>query len=194
MPDGVPASQVGALLFDHTGAELVANGFIEGNWAGADCSPGTNGSYATDSSGDLILTSSGSGNCAMVRSNATYNAGIYEARIYVSPAWDGFWMSGPSWPANGEIDGMEVLGGQPSTTYHSPSGSSGTVWPGPAAPGWYTVDIVRSAGTVTVYWNGAEVRQYSESTATDPENVFLDVTDGPGSMKVADVKIWSLAS
>lgn len=188
-PDGVPPSEVGAERWKYPGAQLSANGFSLGNVAGSDCSPGTNGSYSTDSAGDLILTSSGADNCAEVSSTATYNAGIYEAKIYVTAAWGAYWMSGPNWPANGEIDAMEILGGRASITYHGPDGASPTEYPAAAVPGWHTVDIVRQTGKVSVYWDGKLEETLNESTATAPENILFDVTDG-GTFKVAYAASW----
>lgn len=193
-PDGVPSSLVGSKRWQYTGAQLSANGFQLLNFAGADCSPGTNGSYSTDSSGDLILTSSGNDNCAEARSTATYKAGIYEAKIYVTSAWGAYWMSGANWPANGEIDAMEILSGSASITYHGPDGASSTEFPSAVVPGWHTVDIVRQSGSVSVYWDGTKERTLSEATATNPENILFDVTDGPGTFKVAYAASWDLAS
>jgi beta-glucanase (GH16 family) len=68
----------------------------------------------------------------LTRNKFTRTFGHIEARIQVPNGqglWPAFWMlGGPSWPTDGEIDIMEIVGRQPNTlfgTLHGPGYSGG---------------------------------------------------------------------
>ena len=85
------------------------------------------------SGGNLILNFASATSGAEVQtpeSGFGVPVGAYvEARVYFPGNgsqiynWDAWWLSGPYWPAAGEHDIAEVLNGQLTTNYHSPSGA-----------------------------------------------------------------------
>lgn len=194
---GVPASEVGSLVHNEWGSQLNWQLKGYGNLGGETCK--TFGSV-TASSTEEVLKSKGTGDCAEWNSPSQYTKGIFQAEIIQNGGWPAYWMSGPSWPKNGEVDAMEEC----TTTYHSPAGATSTEnWKG-CADGktnttWYWVTIVRaSASDVRVYISNSAgklltSRSYTsgtDKTGVDPENIIFDVTDG-GGLKVARLEMWS---
>lgn len=176
---GVPISNLGALQADLDGSQLL------NDWSSAasDLYPCPGGSSyrppSLDSGGDLDLTTSGQpGSCAYVQSNAQYDYGTYEARIYVPAGpngtvanWPAFYGSGDNWPDGGEIDAFEALGGTDFAGY-DPGLPAGHLT-GPAitsTPGWHTVDVIWQAGTLAIYTDGRPSDRWA--------NPYLDITSG----------------
>lgn len=195
---GVASAHVGGLVHNEWGSQLnwVKGGY--GSLGGETCKTG--GSVAPSGT-EEVLKSKGVGDCAEWHSITTdYTKGIFQAEVIQNGGWGAYWMSGPSWPKNGEVDAMESC----TTTYHSPAGSSGTdnikgCYDGKTNSTWYWVTIVRaSKSSVTVYVsNSAGKLLYSraytsgaDNTGVDPETVIFDVTDG-GGLKVARLEMWS---
>ena len=57
--------------------------------------------------------------------------GYFESRMFIPAAsagvianWPAFWMNGQNWPTDGEIDIMEGISGQNSTTFHNAANAS----------------------------------------------------------------------
>jgi len=206
MPDGVPASEVGALELNLTGAGLLGS-FISGANAGDDCSPGTNGSYSTDSHGDVSLTTSGAlANCAELYSPQRYTYGIFEARLDLPAGadgtianWPAFWLVGPDWPAGGEFDIMEGLDGTQAVHFHYSAGNPG--WPQPSIrPGWHTFTGVWGPGYISVWIDGNQVMSWASPDVTSvPMEVLFDMTTGtagyttgqPSTMTVSYLRVWA---
>jgi beta-glucanase (GH16 family) len=152
----------------------------------------TRGSNVSVSGGNLVLTLSSSSDGAEVDSSPADGAGANgfmlqtgdyaEARInfpgdgnglYNWPAW---WASGPSWPAAGEHDIAEVLGGDLTVNYHSPSGSHNQ---GAVSGGWansfhvYGVHVL--ADHADVYWDGQLVKSYKTDDNGQGKSLLINV-------------------
>jgi len=207
MPTGVPASQVGKLLVNDTGDNLAS-------WPRQQ--RGTGGTM-THSNGVLSLSTSGAnGNGYSIISPQTYTSGIFEARIYFPgdssgkiADWPAFWLSSAwsgavSWPDGGEMDLAEGISGDLEVTYHY--GVNGThKWTSPKAitstPGWHTITGVWKAGEWDTYYDGKLVSTITGVVVNDPMNVILTAYQGnwgdqpgvPSTLKVSDLRIWSLA-
>ena len=74
----------------------------------------------------------------------SFTYGAVEARIYLTGTsgkinnWPAFWADGTgAWPATGELDVMEGLGGSAAYHFHSPSGGPGSNVSGDFT-GWHT--------------------------------------------------------
>lgn len=172
----------------------------------------TSGANVAVSGGSLILTLSSAKTGALVSSNPNGGAGrgfefqygYAEARVNVPGNgstvynWPAWWTDGQSWPANGEIDVAEGLGGLTSN-YHSSSGAnnsndiSGT-WTG----GFHTYGVDREPGRNSIYWDGKFVRSYATNDGGAPQYLIFNVGAGSPSvtgtasqMKVDYVRVWA---
>lgn len=164
-----------------------------------------NGKVTASASGDLKLTTAGErGSCVALISPGAYSSGVIQADIDF-PAlpgkpgsianWTGFWLTGPAWPADGELDAVEVepIDGRSAVTWHSgttaapfATSTSGYV---PArlpvtsadlTPGWHTVDMVYAKGFFAVYYDGRQYTSYTSGSVTGrPLNIYLTMTDTP---------------
>ncbi|MFJ9948413.1 family 16 glycosylhydrolase [Kitasatospora sp. NPDC091207] len=141
----------------------------------------------------------------MLSSNgkAEFTYGAFEARIYL-PAdgsqvanWPAFWADGHNWPADGEMDIMEGLGGQACYHYHSPSGGPGGCATGNYT-GWHTYGAEWKPGAVTYYYDGKQVGQITTGISSSPQYLILNnaVWSGggpsatPADMQVDYVRVW----
>ncbi|MER8184837.1 family 16 glycosylhydrolase [Kitasatospora sp. NPDC094015] len=141
----------------------------------------------------------------MVQSNgkAQFTYGAFEARIYLPAAgsnvanWPAFWTDGQNWPADGENDIMEGLGGKACYHYHSPSGGPGSCAPG-TFTGWHTYGAEWAPGSVTYYYDGVKVGQITTGISNSPQYLILnnavESTSGntvaPADMQVDYVRVW----
>ncbi len=93
--------------------------------------------------------------------------------------WPAWWSSGPAWPAAGEHDIAEVLGGSLTVNYHSPSGShnQGSV-SGSWCGSYHVYGVYRMAKSAAVYWDGKLVKTYSTDDNGGGEALLLNVGDG----------------
>jgi hypothetical protein len=162
--------------------------------------------------GNLVLTLASSSSGASVETNPKGGAkvgyqfqyGVAEARIwfpgdsthcYNWPAW---WTDGQSWPANGENDIAEVLGGQMTVNYHSSSGShnQGAV-PGYWCGGYHTYTLNRQVGHANVYYDGTLVKSYSTDDGGALQYLIINVGSSSypaygaaSQVKVDYVRAW----
>jgi hypothetical protein len=209
VPAGVPASHVGKLLVNDTGADLASWPRL---WRG-------NSGTMTHSNGVLDLSTSGANdNGYSIISPNTYTSGIFEARIFFPGAsdgkiadWPAFWLSSASsdavsWPYGSETDLAEGLAGDLCVVYHySRQGMPGATTPFPvtSAPGWHVITGAWTTGRWTVYYDGKLVRTISGSYVVNhPMNMILSAYMGqyghlpgePSTVKVSYLRVWSLAS
>lgn len=160
----------------------------------------TRDSNVAVSGGNLILTLSSASEGAEVDS-APYDGagangylvpvgGYVEARINFPGDgsalynWPAFWASGPNWPASGEHDIAEVLGGKLTVNYHGNIdhnlGAPAGYWGG----GFHTYGLHRKAGSADVYWDGKLVKSYTTNDNGQGEAILINVGQGQGSRTV----------
>jgi Glycosyl hydrolases family 16 len=168
----------------------------------------TRGSNVAVTGGNLVLTLSSSSEGAEVDSSPADGAGANgfllqvgdyaEARInfpgdgrrlYNWPAW---WASGPGWPAAGEHDIAEVLGGENTVNYHSSSGAhnQGAV-PGYWGGAYHVYGVHRLTDHADVYWDGTLVKSYRTDDNGQGQALLVNVgTDGsPVTGAASQVKV-----
>jgi hypothetical protein len=190
-PLGV-GSYAGALLLDKTGSQL-ASWNQTSSYCPAKYGWSSDGTVGTDSAGDVTLVTSGkSGSCAALISPGAYSSGVIEADIDFpalpgSPGtianWTSFWLTyGPTWPASGELDAVEVepVDGQNAVTWQCGKTSSSLTAASTAdfdrvqlpvesanlTPGWHVVDVVYTKGFFAVYYDGHQYTSYTSSNIT----------------------------
>lgn len=163
------------------------------------------GTVTAGPGGAIRLTTKGKpGSCVALISPGAYSSGVIEADMYF-PAlpgkpgaianWTGFWLSGAAWPADGELDAVEVepVDGRNAVTWHSGTASAPftastsdyfpTRLPIRSAnltPGWHTVDIVYAKGFFAVYYDGKQYTSYTSSHIPGrPLNLYVTMSDTP---------------
>ena len=169
-----------------------------------------NSANVTESGGYLNLALNAYG--ALVDTNGHFSLtyGRVEWRACLPPSasgqiadWPALWLDGqPVWPAHGEIDVLEGLGGQAAFHYHSPAGG-----PGADVPGIYA-NITR-CGTFGVYWVPGTVQFFYDSKSAGqihqdiqgaPMFLVMDNTAGdggpppaikPAMMRIDWIRIWA---
>ena len=116
--------------------------------------------------------------------------------LYNWPAW---WTSGPNWPAAGEHDIAEVLGGKLTVNYHSPSGAHNQ---GAVTGNWgnafHVYGVYRKASSADVYWDGVLVKSYPTDDNGAGQSLLLNVGAGSpaaygtaSQVKVDYVRVWA---
>jgi hypothetical protein len=186
------AKYAGSLKLNDAGSQLKS-----WNKTASYCPQNTgsiaNGKVTASASGDLKLTTAGErGSCVALISPGAYSSGVIQADIDF-PAlpgkpgsianWTGFWLTGPAWPADGELDAVEVepIDGRSAVTWHS--GYVPARLPVTSAdltPGWHTVDMVYAKGFFAVYYDGRQYTSYTSGSVTGrPLNIYLTMTDTP---------------
>lgn len=137
-----------------------------------------------------------------------YRTGYVEARLHLpGPAnhpenWPAFWTNGQSWPADGEIDVMEVLGGEPRWHYHGTGIDRGSGFDliSPKA-GWHTFGVWRRPGRVDFYYDGRHVGTVT-GVADSPHYIVLNHALStsisppvvvPSTLRADWVRVWEPA-
>jgi beta-glucanase (GH16 family) len=109
------------------------------------------------------------------------------------------WADGQSpWPTNGEDDVLEGLGGEACFHFHSPSGGPGSCVAGNLS-GWHTFASDWQPGSVTYYYDGAQVGRITTGITSSPMYLILSntvssamggPTVAPSDMQVDYVRVW----
>ena len=142
----------------------------------------------------------------LVESNgkAQFTYGAFEARIYTPASgtqianWPAFWTDGQNWPADGEMDVMEGLGGSACYHFHSPAGGPGGCASGNYT-GWHTYGAEWKQGSVTYFYDGKQVGQITSGITSAPMYLILnhgissnhpETAVVPADMMVDYVRVW----
>jgi hypothetical protein len=154
-----------------------------------DSKPSLQGWGSDPSNGPVCLSS---GYCVEARINFPGSSGTSP---YNWPAW---WISGGSWPANGENDIWESYDGAASAlNYHGPSGANNGPHPsGNWCNSFHVYTCVRNRNSTSVWWDGVLMRTVSTNDAGGPESLIINVGSGNTSSATAVtlvdyVRVWS---
>ena len=143
----------------------------------------------------------------MVTTNGHFNFtyGYMEARVWLPGSagvadWPAFWLIGPSWPASGEIDVMEGLGGLVQAHLHASSSSMGPLTgTGTFTGGWHTFGANWQPGSITFYYDGISIGTFTSLVPSAPMYLILNMSlstaitspnVAPADMRVDYVRVW----
>jgi hypothetical protein len=133
---------------------------------------------------------------------------VVEARVYFPGNgskiynWAAWWVSGPNWPAAGEHDIIEILGGSPTVNYHGSSNSQNMNNPFPGqywGNAFHTYAVYRKAGSAEVWWDGKLARSYNTGDNGQGQDAIVSfghdsggnvVTGSAGMIRVDYVRMW----
>jgi len=133
-----------------------------------------------------------------------YAYGYVEFRVYLpasSPGqianWPGTWSDGQSWPADGENDTMEGLGGPACYHFHSTVGGPGSCASGNYT-GWHTYASNWQPGAVSYFYDGVKVGTITSGITAAKQYLVLQYTLNssrqatvPSEMLVDYVRVWT---
>jgi beta-glucanase (GH16 family) len=134
----------------------------------------------------------------------SYTYGYVEARVFLPGTgaitdWPAVWADGQSWPADGELDVLEGLGGLGCWHFHDLAGAPGGCLPGPFTGGWHTFGADWEPGSVTYYYDGLPVGSVTSGVTASPMFLILDLAvdnsyggaiQAPATMHVDYVRVW----
>jgi len=142
---------------------------------------------------------------ALISSNGLfqYAYGYIEFRVYLPAVgsgqianWPATWSDGQSWPADGENDTMEGLGGPACYHFHSSIGGPGSCASGNYT-GWHTFASYWMPGVVTYFYDGVQVGKITTGITSVPQYLILEYTLSssvgaavPNDMLVDYVRVW----
>ena len=130
--------------------------------------------------------------------------GYFEAKLYLPGSnglidnWPAFWLDGENWPADGELDVMEGLGGRAAYHFHSNNGESGT-YVKEDFTGWHTFGALWEPGKVKFYYDNHFVGSITSGVTDSPQFIILNlgiginsIVDVPSEMLVDWVHAYSI--
>jgi beta-glucanase (GH16 family) len=141
----------------------------------------------------------------------SFTYGLVQARVWVPAAggkvanWPAVWADGKTWPADGEIDIAEGIGGRMCGHFHDAAdpggvgaGSKSGCPAGVFAGGWHTFAVDWEPAAVTYYYDGVDVGSVRSGVTSAPMFLVLDYATGsaggpevaPATMKVDWVRVW----
>src|SRR5664280_2110899 len=134
----------------------------------------------------------------------SFTYGYMEARIWLPgngsiSNWPAFWADGQNWPTNGEIDTLEGRGGQACTHFHNSAGDSGACAAGNYSGGWHTFAADWEPGSLTFYYDGAQIWKDTSGITSAPMYLILNLAlssaitapdTTPAAMHVDYVRVW----
>ena len=143
----------------------------------------------------------------MVTTNGLFDFtyGYMEARVWLPGTggvadWPAFWTIGPTWPASGEIDVMEGMGGLVSAHLHNGNSSTGPLTMGGTfTGGWHTFACDWEPGSLTFYYDGTNIGSFTSGVPSVQQYLILDLAlsstitspnTTPATMKVDYVRVW----
>jgi hypothetical protein len=203
----LPAALAGqSLVTQFDPSTLVSSTWNPTNQPG-NCPTANNGAKINSSGWAEIDTTGATNDCRSIQSPqaslSTAPGTTYEALINFSSFhdWPAFWMYGPNWPNQGEIDAVEGGPGTSYVTWHQagnhtvgPDAWDNTVVPYAGIshdiqPGvWTTVDISFTTTGVDVYYNGTLYVHIPETVTTSGNDpMFLTISEGSCSAEGANV-------
>ncbi len=151
----------------------------------------------------------------------SYTYGFVQTRVWLPAAtgqpgeiadWPGVWTDGQNWPADGENDIVEGIGGQACSHFHSAVSPSGVGASRGAAKrpdlsgcasgdyaGWHTFGADWEPGSVTYYYDGKNVGSVTTGITSAPMFLIIDYAAGPpfqspSTMKIDYVRVWQRPS
>ena len=134
-----------------------------------------------------------------------FTYGLLEARLWlpgqgrVLTDWPAFWADGQNWPADGEIDVVEGLGGEACWHFDYPGRAPGGCHPGNYANGWHTFGADWEPGSITYYYDGHVVGTLRSGITSAPMYLILNLATAnaygipvrvPATMRVCYVRVW----
>jgi hypothetical protein len=178
-----------------TGAELANSQWNAPSNDPGNCAPNPS-QVSVNSSGYAELTTSGKeNNCVAIQSPHPYptvDGYVYEADVYFS-SWENgtsFWMYGPNWPVDGEIDAVEASYDNNYVTWHQGANDT-TEGTGPGQdknitptganikPGWNIIDIAFGGNRIQLFYNGQPYITLPETlTATTDDPFYIVFSEG----------------
>jgi beta-glucanase (GH16 family) len=141
----------------------------------------------------------------------SFTYGFIEARVWLPAVagdpgavanWPDVWADGQSWPADGEIDIAEGLGGDVCAHFHGPDNPIGvgaggrTGCPaGTYADGWHVFGADWEPGIVTYYYDGVDIGSVTSGITSAPMYLILLYAaaapyQAPATMRVDYMRVW----
>jgi beta-glucanase (GH16 family) len=138
-----------------------------------------------------------------------FSYGVVEALVYLAPSassvivnWPAVWATSRDWPATGEDDVMEGLGGSACFHFHYALSSGAPTAIGSCArgdfTGWHVFASDWEPGSVTYYYDGIQVGRITRGITSAPMYLVIDNAIGsqggpvavPSDLRVSYVKVW----